>query len=350
MARQQGFGITPAALKARLKDAPAGAYLFCGPEELLKRFYLDKFIALIEKEGMADFNLVRLDFSDAATLDDLERELAVLPVMAEHRMILCRSLPVKDMKQEDANRLAALMDPFPENLILILYLEDEELPGENKVMNRKTVALLREKMTFCFFPLQDVPTLVAWSRKILARDGLAAPEAALRTLIRLCDSRMAAMRGELEKIACYCIAQGHTAVTEEDVLLFARDSREFASYDLADAVLSGALRPAESYFQNLMRQKTDPLVISGVLSRLFTNCLMILEGADEKTVESVTGLKDFVYQRYSRALYGKKKEDVLRAMSLVAELDRGLKSGAVDNTVLCEKTVLAVTRIMGGKP
>lgn len=349
MARQHPFGILPAELKNRLKDAPAGAYLFCGPEELLKRFYLDKFIALIEKEGMADFNLIRLDFSDGATLDDLERELSVLPVMAEHRMILCRSLPVKDMKQEDAQRLAGLVSDFPEDIILIVYLEDEELPGDKRTMGKKSVSILREKLCFCFFPLQDLPTLLSWSRKILARDSLSASDAALRTLVRLCDSRMAPMRGELEKLACYCIAKEKKEVTEEDVLLFARDNRDFATWDLCDAVVDGAPRPALGYYRNLMRQKTDPLIVSAALSRLLTNCLLILEGADEKTVEDLTGLKSFVYERYSRALHGKKKENVERALERCAALDRDLKRGAVDDAILCEEALLEITRLMGGK-
>ena len=138
---QPSFGIRPAALKARLKDAPGGAYLFCGPEELLKRFYLEKFVSLIEKEGMADFNLARLDFSQDITLDDLERELSVLPVMAEHRLILCRSLPVKDIKQEDAERLAGMLDDFPDNVILIVYAEEEELPGDRRVFGRYIVLI-----------------------------------------------------------------------------------------------------------------------------------------------------------------------------------------------------------------
>ncbi len=346
---QPPFGIRPAALKARLKDAPSGAFLFCGPEEMLKRFYLDKFIDLIEKEGMADFNLVRLDFSDTATLDDLDRETAVLPVMASHRMILCRSLPVKDLKAQDAQRLADLGKNLPEGIILIVYLEEEELPADKRTMGKKTVALLKDSWTVCFFPLQEESVLIPWAKKILARDGLTISDRPLRTLIRLCDGRMATMRGELEKLACYCLAKGETAVTDDHVSLFARDSREFPAYELCDAVLNGALRPAETYYQNLVRQKIDPLILSAALSRLFTNCLLIQEGADERTVASVTGLGDWQYRQYSRALYGKKKENVSRALSVIASLDHALKNSAVDHDLLCEKAVITVTRLMGEK-
>ncbi|MBP5289134.1 MAG: hypothetical protein J6Z79_04590 [Clostridia bacterium] len=346
---QPSFGIRPAGLKTRLKDAPGGAYLFCGPEELLKRFYLGKFVDLIEKEGMADFNLARLDFSQDVTLDDLERELSVLPVMAPHRLVLCRSLSVKDLKQEDAQRLAEMLENFPEDLILILYEEEEELPGDKRVFGKKTIALLKEKLTFCYFPLQDEATLISWSKKILARDRITAADKVIRAMIRLCDGRMVILRGELEKLACYCLAKGKTEVMEEDVALFARDSREFAAYDLCDAVLAGAMRPAETFFQNLVRQKTDPLILSAALSRLLTNCLLILEGADEKTVAELTGLKEWSYRNYSRALYGKKKEKVIQALELVAGLDRDLKNSAVDHDLLCEKTVLSVTRLLGGQ-
>ena len=132
------------------------------------------------------------------------------------------------------------------------------------------------------------------------------------------------------------------------MLLFARDNRDFAVYNLCDAVLDGAARPAENFFRNLMRQKTDPLIISGALSRLFANCLYILEGADAETVSRITGLKDWQYERYARALYGKKKGAVAGTLSVCMELDRQLKSGLGGDELRCERAVLALTRLMGG--
>ena len=348
MPGRESFGISPAALKGRLKDAPGGAYVFFGPEELLKHFYLEKFVSLIEKEGMADFNLVRLDFSDGATLDDLEREVNTLPAMAPHRMVLCRALSPSALKQEDAQRLADLAAGVAEDTILILYLEHEEFVADQKTVSKKNVACLTGAFTFCGFPLQDARTLTAWADKILARDGITASPAAMRTLIRLCDGKMSSMRGELEKIACWCLAHGRTRAEEAEVLLFARDDRDFAVYNLCDAVLDGAARPAERYYQNLLRQKTDPLLISGALARLFANCLYILEGADDGEVNRITGLKTWQYEQYRRALYGKKKETCAKALSLCMELDRQLKSGVGGGDLLCEKTVLTVTRLMGG--
>ena len=67
MARET-FGISVSALKARLRDNPLGAFAFYGPEEMLKQFYLQKFITLIEKEGSGDFNIARLDFSRDHTM------------------------------------------------------------------------------------------------------------------------------------------------------------------------------------------------------------------------------------------------------------------------------------------
>ena len=42
---QNALGISVSQLKARLRDDPIGAFAFYGPEELLKQFYLQKFVA-----------------------------------------------------------------------------------------------------------------------------------------------------------------------------------------------------------------------------------------------------------------------------------------------------------------
>ena len=72
---QTALGISVSQLKARLRDNPIGAFAFYGPEELLKQFYLQKFVAIIEKEGTAEFNIVRLDFTRDHTMDDLLKKI-----------------------------------------------------------------------------------------------------------------------------------------------------------------------------------------------------------------------------------------------------------------------------------
>ena len=347
--REQALpGLLPAALKERLKTAPGGAYVFYGPEELLKTFYLEKFTSLIEEEGMAAFNLVRLDFSAEATWEDVEREVNTLPAMAPHRLILCRSVPLSEMTVKEAEALEKTFSSFPEDVILILYQEESELKAEKRVLNKKPLQILQKVFTFCCFPLQPDRVLIPWAKKILARDGVSIADGALSTLIRLSEGKMAVMRGELDKIALYCAAKGMDRADEETVLLFARDNREFAVWNLCDAVLDGAVRAAENYYRNLLRQKVPPLVINAAVSRLLTQSLYVLEGAGDDEVKALTGLDGWKLEARRRALYGKSKAALEKAMALCAGLDRKLKSDPVDGEILCEKTILAVTGLMGG--
>ena len=341
-------GLLPAALKERLKTAPGGAYVFYGPEELLKTFYLEKFTSLIEDEGMAAFNLVRLDFSAEATWEDVEREVNTMPAMAPHRLILCRSVPLNEMTVKEAEALEKAFPSFPEDVILILYQEEGELKAEKKTLNKKPLQILQRIFTFCYFPLQPDRVLIPWAKKILARDGVSIEDAALAALIRLSEGKMAVMRGELDKIALYCAAKGMARADEKTVLLFARDNREFAIWNLCDAILDGASRAAEHYYRNLLRQKVHPLAINAAVSRHLTQCVYVLEGAGDDEIKTLTGLDGWRLQNRRRALYGKSKATLEKAMALCARLDRKLKGDPVDGEILCEKTILAVTGLLGG--
>ncbi|MBR3837755.1 MAG: DNA polymerase III subunit delta [Clostridia bacterium] len=347
MAPREAFGISVSALKARLRDDPCGAFAFFGMEEMLKQFYLQKYVTLIEKEGSADFNLVRLDFTRDHTVSDLLDESQILPFCGERRLVICRGLNPAKMNDGDVKRLMELLENFPPYLILILYLEWEEFQNDKATLKKKSVRTLAEKLTFVSFPLQEERVLLPWCRKILGADGLSAPDGALRTLFRFTGNRMQTIRGELEKLSAYAHSQGRTEITQEDVLLFAQDSTEFAVYHLCDAVLEGAVGAVEQIFANLKRQEVEPVMIAASLSRMLTNALLIAEGADAAACQKATALQAWQFERYRRLLFGKKKEALEKALFLCLELDGKLKGFRSDSMLVTEVTVLQMARLLG---
>lgn len=347
MALREAFGISVSALKARLRDNPCGAFAFWGPEEMLKQFYLQKFIALVEKEGSAEFNIVRLDFNRDHTLSDLIDESQILPFAGMHRLIVCRGLNLGKMSASDAKKLNELMEQFPPYLILIVYLEAEEFVSDKATLQKSAVKLLSEKMDFVSFPLQGEKVLLPWSRKILDSDGLVSSDGALRTLFQLSGNRMNVIRAELEKASSYVLAQKRKEVTQEDILLFAQDTTEFAVFNLCDAVLVGEVRAVERIFFQLKQQEIEPIFIAAALSRMLTNALLILQGADAAACYKATKLASWQFERYRRSLFGKKKEAMEKALFSCLELDGKLKGNRSDAFLVTEMAVLEMTRMIG---
>ncbi len=340
-------GISVSQLKVRLRDNPIGAFAFYGPEELLKHFYLEKFVSLIEKEGGGDFNVARLDFSRDHTVDDLLGEAEILPFGGEKRLVICRGLSPAKLSDSDTKKILAFLDSFPPYLILILYTGHEEFGEDKKDLKKKSVLALSEKMTFVSFPIQDERVLLPWAKKILATDGLSAQDRTLRTLFRLCQNKMQLIRSELEKLAAWAMSQKRTEVSEEDVLLFAQDNTEFAVYNLCDAILEGALGAAEKILCNLKRQDISPVLISASLSSTLTGAMLVAEGASASDCAKCAKVLPWQFDKYRRSLYGKKKENIEKALHLCLELDGKLKGARSDIWVVTELYILQITRLMG---
>ncbi len=342
------FGISVSDLKTRLRENPIGAFAFWGPEEMLKQFYVKKFIALIEKEGSEDFNLVRLDLERDHTVDDILGESGILPFCGEKRMILVQGISPAKLSESDVKKLLSLLSDFPPYLILILNTRFDIFGEDKKDLNKASVRALAEKMAFVSFPLQTERVLLPWSQKILAADSLTASDRALRTLFRLSGNKMQIIRGELEKLSAYVSEQKRREVTEEDVLLFATDVSEFEVYNLCDAVLEGAVSAAEKILQNLKRQDVPADWVAAAISRMLTNAILITEGASFEDCATATKLQSWQYDRYRRSCYGKKMEKLEEAMRICQELDQTLKGNHYRTDLSLEVAVLRIARLCGG--
>lgn len=345
MAYKETFGLSVSALKNRLRDNPSGCFLFYGPEELLKQFYLQKFVQLIEKEGSAEFNLSRLDFSRDHTVDDLLGEAEILPFMGERRLVVVRGFSPQKLNDGEIKKLTPLLESFPDYLTLVFYLEKEEFQPDKQTLKKKGVMLFGEKANFVSFPLQEERVLLPWSRKILAKDGIGAQDSVLRVLFRLCGNQMTFLRQELEKLSAYALSQEKTEITEEDVLLFAHDTAEFAVNHLCDAVLDGSADAVAKIFANLKNQDVAPIFIAGAVARMLTGALLCVEGADLPTFLKATKSFPWQYDRIKRFSYRKKRENLEKALEICLDLDRKLKGARSDEFLVTELCLFQIAAL-----
>jgi DNA polymerase III delta subunit len=348
MAYKNTLGISVSQFKTRLRENPIGAFAFYGQEELLKSFYLQKLVTLVEKEGFGEFNISRLDLSRDHSFSDVLGEAEILPFCGEKRLVICRGLSPAKLSASETKDLLSLLEKFPPYLILVIFTTWEEFGEEKGALSKESVKKLAQKLEFVSFPLQDEKTLLAWSKKILASDSLSASDRALRLLFRLSGSKMNLIRGELEKLSAYLIAQKRTELSEEDVLLFAADTTELSVFNLCDAVLEGAVQAVENIYSNLKKQDIHPLLILSVLSKTLTGAILVAEGASAADCKKAAKVSPWQYEKYREITYGKKKEDLEKALFLCLELDQKLKSYHSDPEIVMEITLLEIARLLGG--
>ena len=173
------------------KSAPATAYYFHGPEDLLKDEALRALLDRTLDPSLRDFNL---DQRTAAQLDGdaLFALCSSLPMMAERRVVVLRE--IEGIKRKPKLR-AALLDylarPAPDTVLVLIQGANED--AEDKEIAKAAVAVACD-------PLPEERVL-KWLERRAKGLGVELPEDAALHLVRAVGGELAPLAAELQKLA-----------------------------------------------------------------------------------------------------------------------------------------------------
>ncbi|MCC8181668.1 MAG: hypothetical protein LIO45_01595 [Clostridiales bacterium] len=163
-------------LKSDLKQGmPAGLYIFYGPEDYLRDYYLEQLKGKVLAEGMESFNLHVFQGKDL-TLQELTQAAEAMPMMSERSMVLVYDWDLFK-NEERRNGLMALIDDLPEYLCLVFLYDTMEWKGN---ANTKLGKLIKAKGRIVEFRQQEQSDLNDWLRRRLKQTwgkALATPPA-----------------------------------------------------------------------------------------------------------------------------------------------------------------------------
>lgn len=121
---------TPDQLAARLAKGPAPVYYLHGAEAILKDAALDLLVTTLLDPGLRDFNLDLLSAQQLAP-DQLAGACAVLPMMAERRVVVVRD--VEAWKRKSKAKQAAvdyLAHPSPDTVLVLVQGDDKDADAD----------------------------------------------------------------------------------------------------------------------------------------------------------------------------------------------------------------------------
>lgn len=342
--KQSLYGVGVDALKSRLKLSPQGAYLFFGEEEYLKKFYLQKFRDLIEKNGFEELNRVRFDF-EGKTVADLCTELDQLPMMSPLRLVEVRGMQPFKLSEKEQKKLLEALDSLGEETILILYCLEEELVAEKKAVTKGFPVALAEKLMAVNFTHLTENALIGWVQKVLAASELSSTDQAARALCRLCSRDMLRMRNELYKLEEYLKCQDRKELKEEDVKLFVTPDEEAQIFQLADAVLLRDAAAAFRIYDGLKAQRVEPVIVAGYLAKTVGSAALAVAGAQKKEVLASAKMQEWQANAYRDKARIYDRSYFARALELCLECDRKLKSQGQDGSVLVENLIFTLIKL-----
>ena len=344
--------ITAQELKARLASSPRGAYLFFGEEEHLKRVYLSRFRALVTENP--EFNVTVLDLKEGDVVSQIRAETDRLPFLSDVRFLEVRSLLPHRLTDREAEELLALLSAVPEDLILIFYFFECDVPFSGNIPRTQK----KLKDTLFFKRLPENVTVVNFTHPTQAqlfayydskfRSRFVRAE---KRIVELFCSRgagdMTLLENESEKLIALASATGGV-LTEQMVDEALPALTETMVYKLSDAIESCNARAALSEYNTLRNMKFEPIPLLASIARALSNLALVRGGISEGEAEKTFGLKPFRTKTLRARAQKMRAEDIEQCLLLCSEADQKLKNTSLDEDVLLQALLVSVCRILGG--
>ncbi len=337
------------ALREKLSFNFVGGYLFWGEEDYLKRHYIRELKSKILDEGMADFNLVSVEFEKGAVLGDIAAALETPPVFASHKMVEVTGLALLDLKKDEEKRLIETVKKRADDTVLLFSFHSQELDlSSKKTRERAIIKELSQELMTVEFPRQPKGKLVSWTDKIFTSESLRIADFLIERMIELCDFSMTRLRSESEKLCARAKFENKTDVPREWIDEMVRPTAENELYELSEAVARLDTRRAVEIFENLASQNVEPVVILGAVSRTVSGLSVLYSalnsGAKVKDSYRAAGFMfEWQAERFSRLLKPRTSEGLCRSVRECFECDLAVKGNSANKLLLVERLITALT-------
>src|SRR5258705_1718011 len=207
--------ISRAVLKKQIAKGDTGAlYLLIGDDDSEKSAVATEFTEMVD-EGVRACSVDRL-FGGEIKADDLVDAAARLPMMAPRRIVIVFDaerllIPKREGKAADAEqeRLEAFVKKPPDHATVVLVCGP--LDKRRRIVN----LLMREAQVVDCGTIADPDDAKRWVKARAERDKVPLDVAAVETLVERAGTNIVHLRGGLERVALYGMAQSQ--ITPDDV-------------------------------------------------------------------------------------------------------------------------------------
>jgi DNA polymerase III delta subunit len=334
--------------RKQMKKGLSGAYLFFGEEDYLKTHALrsareavcaDPTFALFN-----DFHLDAMDYTSAKLLD----ALVPPPMMSDMKIVSVSGLAISSMRQSELDDLCEVLSALSEydyNVLIISVpsglIEEGNLPKYPSA----TIKKLSEYLTPVQFDAIPVGRLSSWVGKHFEHHGVVASPEVCSFLIEYAGRSMYVLSSETEKLAYYCIANGRSEVTKEDVINVSISEIGTDAFSLANSILDGKFDEAIDALAVMKFRRVEPVIILSEVSRVLCELVSIKSlmesGMPQGEIARLLKMNEYKVKIYMNKASGKPMPRLRRAIELCSEADLSLKLSPLGYTAI-EKLICSL--------
>ncbi|MCJ7694850.1 MAG: DNA polymerase III subunit delta [Anaerolineaceae bacterium] len=315
---------------------------------------LSQYKAELGAPDMAGLNTTVLD-GNQASLDDMRSATLSMPFLTPRRLVILTDATSKldGKKNNDQPKFLALLDSLPQTTSFVLVVEDklltrggksfwEKLSAKHWLIAWANAAGEKAQIVDCLLPNQR--EMEGWVKRKTTELGGDFDAGASAKLAEYVGNDTQRALQEITKLMTY--VNFERAVSTDDVVLLTAQNQEGNIFDLVDAIGERNGHKALEQMQILL-ETSDPLEISGMITRQFRLLLGAREILDERGNESQVreelSLHPFVASKITsqaRRFSMKQLEDVYRRL---LKIDLDIKTGGMPGDVAFELLVTELT-------
>lgn len=315
-------------------------YLLYGSENYLIEAYAKK-LASPYTGGFSSFNLQRFD-GGRLDMEALWEAVTALPLMADKKCVRIDDLDPARLSADELGTLRDILAGLAGDCTVLITARAPGFDARSSA-GKKLVQLADEFGCAVELGARNQGGLVRFLQSAAKKNGCEIAPGECRYLAELCGGEMHTLLQELRKACAYA---GGGPVTRAQIDAVAVPKTEARVFDLGRAILAGNPQKAMELVGDLFYLREKAPAILAVLVLLYTDLYRARvardNGRQQAEVVALFGYKgrEFRVKNAFQSCSSLSAGVLRRALDILCDCDRQLKSSAVDDRVLLEQTVI----------
>lgn len=319
-------------------------YLFYGPEEYLKKYYMESIEKICIKEDLAALNKVVME--GKVDTRSIVETCETLPVFSDKKLVIVRNSGLFKTKKKSGDEgkkpkpsedeLLNYLQNIPSHVCLVFY--EEEVDKRLKIVDA-----IKSKGLIVEFPYQKPVDLVKWVIKIFKTYKKDIDQMTASRFVENSEQGMTEILNEINKVILYM--EGRPKVTGTDIEKVCTRSIKSRIFDLTDAIAERNSIKALKLLDDMVNLKEPLPKILFMITRQFRLVLemklLSSQGVNPGEAASRLGVTPYAAGKMIKQAGNFTVDKLKEAMEESLALDLAIKTGRMDDRVAAE---LLITR------
>jgi len=313
-------------------------YLFYGPEEYLKKYYMSYIKDNLVPDDLKALNEITVE--GKVEISQIEEMCHTMPFMSERRVIIIKNSgyfkPKGKAVSENSDKgiskdFANVIMSIPDSTCLIFFEEEID-------KRLKTVDAVKKAGIVVEFPIQKAPDLAKWVINIAKSRGKQIDMVCASKIVENCGPLMNDIYNEIEKLILY--TADRPKITDADIDNICTKTIKSRIFDLTDAMLEKDAEKAFKILDDLIGMKEPVPKILYMMARHFRQILQMKLLADEGLTKqeciSEMEINPYVAGKLIKHFAAFSKETLKLVINECLEYDIAVKTGRINDRTAAE--------------